>query len=183
MASNSEDTWLDAAYSRFESEGLSAVRVEAIARDIGATKGSFYWHFGNRQALIDAVMARWEREQTDEIIALADLGGSPEERMTRLYSIVATRVEHRSGEATLYVEAESEGVADAVARVSRRRIGYIADILTELGFARDEAVNRSTIALAAVLGLQQLVAATGDAVLGENGRAITESALRMTLAR
>ena len=60
MASFSADDWVDAAYRRFNEGGLAAVRVEAVARDLGATKGSFYWHFTDRGALVDDVLTRWE---------------------------------------------------------------------------------------------------------------------------
>ena len=81
MASFTADDWIDAAYRRFNDAGLSAVRVEAIARDLGATKGSFYWHFADRGALVDAVMARWEQTETDRVIELVERADDPEERL------------------------------------------------------------------------------------------------------
>ena len=51
-ASTSKQAWLDAAYATFRSEGLAAVRVEPLARSLGATKGSFYWHFHDRAELV-----------------------------------------------------------------------------------------------------------------------------------
>lgn len=183
VARESTRTWLDAAFSRFQSGGLAEIRVEAIARDIGATKGSFYWHFSNREALVLAVMSRWEQEQTNRVIDGADQADSPQERLGRLYGIVHEMFERRNGEATLYVQAEAEGVREIVARVTQRRIDYVAQILEQLGFDRSEAQNRSTIALAAVLGLQQLMAGTNATELRENMAELTEAALRMTLGR
>ena len=178
----SRELWIDAAYKRFEQSGLSSVKVEAIAKDLGATKGSFYWHFNNRKSLIDAVMERWERSETDQIIVVAESSDTPQERLSVLYKVVAARASQRRGEVTLYVDAKREGVQEIVARVSERRVGYIADILVELGFERDEAVRRGLVATAVVLGLQQLVVGAGQSRFKVSDE-FTVTALQMTLAR
>jgi AcrR family transcriptional regulator len=57
--SQSRDDWVDAAWQLLGEAGVDGVRVEALARKLGVTKGSFYWHFKNRQDLIDALFDRW----------------------------------------------------------------------------------------------------------------------------
>ncbi|HEY0817061.1 MAG TPA: TetR/AcrR family transcriptional regulator [Pseudonocardia sp.] len=156
MARESAQSWRDAAYATFVDRGLRAIRIEALARDLGATKGSFYWHFGNRGELVSAVMARWEREETDRIIELADVAGSPRKRLETLYRVVGSRAHTAGGESTLYTEAADEGVDAVVERVSQRRIAYIAGILAELGVEAEEAELRATVALAGAVGLRQL---------------------------
>ncbi len=175
-ASTSRQTWIDAAYATFRDEGLAAVRVEPLARSLGATKGSFYWHFTDRAELVAAVVARWEAEHTDAVIALAQTGGDARARVEALFTAVASR---RHDSARLYVEAAAEGVSDVVARVSQRRVDYLADLLVELGQDPDEARRRSSVALAAVVGLGQL-AAVG--VRPDDPAALTATALAMTLA-
>ena len=177
MASLSRDAWLDAAYDVFNRSGLPAVRVEPLAKSIGATKGSFYWHFVNRAALIDAIMDRWEQLETDNIIVLAEQVATPLERLETVYTLVGERMMLRGGERTLYSEAESEGVSAVVARVTGRRIDYVASILNDLGFR--DAQERAAVAVSAAIGLQQLVAG-GWHSLGHRG--ITDALLRMSLA-
>jgi AcrR family transcriptional regulator len=150
----SADDWADAAYSRFREEGLGGVRVEAIARDLGTTKGSFYHHFADRAALIGAVMERWEREQTDEFIVEADAAPGPRERLETLFIGIAQR--RIPGEDSLYLDAEREGVSDRVRDVTARRVAYVAEAIVELGFAPAQARLRSLAVVAAVLGLEQL---------------------------
>lgn len=176
-------SWVDAAYEQFCRAGIGSVRVEALARALGATKGSFYWHFANRKALVDAVMDRWEATETEQVIAAANAGGTAAERLELLFAAVAGRATPRHGEVTLYVEAAAEGVRDHVARVTERRLTYLAQILVELGFDRGEAFRRAMIATSVVLGLQQVAAGTGQDVLGVAGAGLTATALRMTLAR
>jgi AcrR family transcriptional regulator len=56
MARLTREDWLDAAYRRFSDDGIAAVAVEPVARSLGATKGSFYWHFADRRAARLAVV-------------------------------------------------------------------------------------------------------------------------------
>ncbi len=149
------DAWVDAAYERFRHEGLAGVRVEAVARDLGATKGSFYWHFADRRELVDAVMARWEVQETDRYIAEVGVELDPRRRIEALVAMVGQR--RPPGEDRLYMAAVAEGVGDVVARVTRRRIDFIADALTEHGIEPGEAERRALIAVGIVLGIEQLV--------------------------
>lgn len=89
----------------------------------------------------------------------------------------------RQGEVTLYVDADSEGVGAAVARVSQRRVDYITTILLDMGFDRAEAARRATITLATVLGLLQLRAATGDEFAVLDDTALMRTAFDMAITR
>lgn len=66
------DDWLDAAFSAVVEGGFDKVRVLLLADTLGVTRGSFYWHFVDRAALVSALLARWrEREQaTNQALAL-----------------------------------------------------------------------------------------------------------------
>jgi AcrR family transcriptional regulator len=58
------EDWLRAARLALLNKGPAAVRVEPLARELGVTKGSFYWHFAGRKALLEALIAEWEEEET-----------------------------------------------------------------------------------------------------------------------
>ncbi|TYB56998.1 TetR/AcrR family transcriptional regulator [Nonomuraea sp. PA05] len=184
MASSGRITakmWVDAAYARFTKAGLDAVRVEAIARDLGTTKGSFYWHHADRGELVRAVMERWEAEETERFIEIASAESEPPARLRALFTAVATRAGRRDGESRLYLEAEREGVREAVTRVTRRRIDFVAGLLGELGFDKEEAERRGALALAVVLGLQQLERGTDLPVLRDPA-VLAATAFAMTTA-
>lgn len=177
-ATTTQQDWVDAAYSAFLADGLAAVRVEPLARVLGATKGSFYWHFADRAALVGAVVERWEAQETDAVIALAEAGGTPAQRLEALFGAVA-RMRRTPATALLYTQAAAEGVGDAVRRVSQRRVDYLAGLLVELGHGPDEARRRSLVALATVLGLQQLEHVGLDAL---DDAGLVPTALAMVLA-
>ncbi len=149
--------WVAAAQRAFLAGGLSAVRVEVLARELGVTKGSFYWHFADRRALVGAVVERWENAHTDVMIAESQRGADPADKVRRLVTAVSAGFGRTSGEELLYVEAEREGIQAALNRVTDRRLDYLAGLLIELGQPRPEAERRAALALAAAIGMQQLL--------------------------
>ena len=56
------EQWAEAALGAIATGGIKAVAVEPLAARLGVTKGSFYWHFADRRALIDAALERWEAQ-------------------------------------------------------------------------------------------------------------------------
>lgn len=174
------DDWLEAAYTRFVTDGPPGIRVEVIARDLGATKGSFYWHYADRSALVEAVMKRWEHNETDILIDMANAGGTPCEKLTLLYQEVGKTISRRRGETRLYVEAATDGIGDFVRRVSQRRIDYVSSVLESAGVPAAEARRRGTISLATAVGLEQLRSATAFSTA--DSEELTKSAIRMAFS-
>lgn len=162
MARLTREDWIEAAYRAFSSDGVAAVRVEAVARGLGATKGSFYWHFADRRALVDAVLERWDERETEGIIAAVDHIADPAQRLWALLETIAHRTPDRSGERTLYADAAALEVRDAVTRSTERRVSYTASVLEALGLERGEARRRAVIVVAAVIGYAQLAAGGWD---------------------
>ncbi len=64
--------WLDAAYDLLLEGGASAVKILPLAQRLGQSRTSFYWHFKDRQALLDALIDRWEQLNTGRLIARAE---------------------------------------------------------------------------------------------------------------
>ena len=60
--------WLQAALAVFVEEGIDEVRVTRLADDLGVTRGSFYWHFANRDELIDGLVEYWRSKNTSAIV-------------------------------------------------------------------------------------------------------------------
>lgn len=75
-----KDDWLRAARLALLHRGRDGVRVEALARTLGVTKGSFYWHFKDRRALMEALLHEWEEETqllTDALRSADSRGALP----------------------------------------------------------------------------------------------------------
>ncbi|NLB15124.1 MAG: TetR/AcrR family transcriptional regulator, partial [Gammaproteobacteria bacterium] len=88
----SANDWAQAALDLIAEEGVHAVAVEPLARRLGVTKGSFYWHFPSRDALLRAALERWEQVELDEVFARLEAVVDPRERMRELFLRVAHEV-------------------------------------------------------------------------------------------
>ena len=113
-----QEDWISAGYDALAAGGVAAVSVDALARSLGVTRGSFYWHFAGRRELLDAVFARWERENTTEMIPEVVGIEDPVERLRLVFREVYDKPVDRV-ELVLAAEAEHPLVAPAVARVTR----------------------------------------------------------------
>ena len=153
--------WVTAALAALAEGGLAAVAVEPLAARLGATKGSFYWHFAGREALLEAALARWEQVETDAVIALGDAEPDRLARMRALLTI-ALRPPGASVELALQPSAGHPLVGPALVRVTRRRLEYLGAVFRDLGFGPEEAERRSLLAYTAYLGHTQLGHATPD---------------------
>ena len=157
--------WAAAALQALSRTGVDAVAVEPLATRLGATKGSFYWHFKDRESLVRAALDLWEQEQTEAVIGgLSQLSG-PQERLRALVDLVLTHGgDDEDPVVTLSRDARHPAVAAALERVTRRRIDYITAQLTELGMPQPEAARRAAVAYAAYVGWWQLRGLVPDVV-------------------
>ena len=157
----SRDDWITAALAAIADGGLAAVAVEPLAARLGATKGSFYWHFENRDALVDAAIRRWEKETTTDVAEEigADRDG-PASQFRRLVVGVIERAEQDQIGPALLASAAHPSVAPALQRVTAARLDVIATVLRRLGFPPAEARRRALLAYSAYLGHAQLARST-----------------------
>lgn len=157
--------WADAALAAMrEGGGLAAVAVEPIAARLGTTKGSFYWHFANREALIEGALARWAEAETEEIIAAVETEPDPEKRLRRLFTEVTKPATADPLEISLLASTDHPQVAAALRQVTERRIAYLTQLFTELGFTGTTARQRGLMAYSFYLGHTQLGHATPSAL-------------------
>jgi len=88
----SADDWAQAALDLIAEQGVSAVAVEPLARRLGVTKGSFYWHFPSRDALLQAALERWEAVEQESIFGSLEQVADPRERLRALFQLVGHEV-------------------------------------------------------------------------------------------
>lgn len=154
--------WARAALTAIGEGGLGAVAVEPLAARLHATKGSFYWHFPNRRALIDAALKRWEQDHTEAIITAMETEPDPAERLRKLFTFVVGLAPRDRIEIALLATADDPAVAPVMQRVTRRRIRYVAAQYEQLGVSEAEAYGRAVTAVSVYLGHLQLAHAAPD---------------------
>jgi AcrR family transcriptional regulator len=145
------DTWTGVALQAIAEGGLAAVSVEGLARRLGATKGSFYWHFENRDALIAATLAAWEAGETVEVATM--LAPLPD-AASRLRVLLRAALDDRPGarvEAGLLADSNVSVVHASLERATRARTRYLRELFEDLGVADPR--SRATTGFAIYLGL------------------------------
>jgi AcrR family transcriptional regulator len=146
--------WTKAALVAIADKGVGNVSIERLARELGATKGSFYWHFKDRPALIAAALERWERDYTDRIIErLSDID-YPRERFRAL--LESAFVDHPGVliDANLLAAADDPMIGVVLERVARKRLAFVDRIFAQIGAPGGS--DRALLAFSAYVGLAQL---------------------------
>jgi AcrR family transcriptional regulator len=157
----SRQSWVQAALDAIAEAGLGAVAVVPLAKRLGATKGSFYWHFANREALVEAALAEWEHSHTYAVIAEIEASSDdPFQQLRLLFKRVTALAARDRIELALLATADHPTVRPVLDRVTRRRVDFVAELFQRLGFSRAQAKRRALLAYSAYVGHAQLVHAT-----------------------
>lgn len=158
MAAESErlgpEAWVAAAFSVLAKGGLEAVRVERLAERLGVTKGSFYWHFKDRRALLEAVLDAWEEEATASVIARVDSKrGTPKERLAVLMRLTTAVDEGAAVEHAIRAwGATDSGVRRRLSKVDQTRQAYVRALLVGAGLTSARATARARLFYLALIG-------------------------------
>jgi AcrR family transcriptional regulator len=166
----SRNDWLLAGFRGLVAHGPAALQVQALARDLGTTKGSFYWHFKDLGDLHAALLDLWQTRalppetETEPVAQAATV-------LRRLVQQAANHDDPALGvasvDAALRAWARSEpAAAAALARVDRARLDRLSELLTRCGVTNPELARAL---YASAIGMADLSARDGhdnDSALG-----------------
>lgn len=151
----SQDEWISGAFEALCEGGIDALRVEPLAKRLGVTKGSFYWHFDNRRALHIAMLESWEQQSTSAMIDQIDrITGSPAQQLRDLmHQATAPNPVSDAIETAIRSWAMTDDVvAQATQRVDERRLDYAANLLRGSGLPAAAARRRARLLYRALIG-------------------------------
>jgi AcrR family transcriptional regulator len=162
--------WVQEALNVLAASGVDGVRVEILARTLGVTKGSFYWHFKDRRELLDRVLQEWRRRATLAIIERLEGSHEPLER--RLQRLLRLPLEARGAEAGAEVELSvrlwgryDERALAVLREIDELRLKYIARLLEELGATKTEANARAILVYSYMRVSRSLISANDKATM------------------
>jgi AcrR family transcriptional regulator len=164
--------WIRAGIVQLAREGVESVRVEVLARELGVSKGSFYWHFRDRDELLMQILQSWENSEAEWLSA--EESGQTEKgnaaiRWARFVERSADpeRIREEIGVRTW--ARRDERVALRVADVEKRKVRVIANILADVGFACDAAESWSEMVCLVYSGWLDRSARDGEFRLAGKG--------------
>lgn len=144
------EDWEEAALDIIATRGIGALSIPDLARTLGVTKGSFYWHFATLADLIAASVSRWEQSDRialDEVREIADAAA----RLEALFVQAMEAERAQSLFLTLSISPSAK-VAAVIRRVSDRRIRLLIDSYRELGLAEQLAHQQALLTYSAYIG-------------------------------
>lgn len=152
--------WIETGLAVLAESGMEAVRVEPLAKRMGVTKGSFYWHFKDRNDLLDAIVTQWVEIDTSSIIDRVNrLDADPKTKLLQLFELAISDDGLTPGLADGSIENAIRAwanndvkVAAIVERVDRQRLNYTKDLFLAIGFSEVEASVRARLAYYSLVG-------------------------------
>ena len=143
----SPQVWIDAGLSELITSGANALAAESLARKIGTTKGSFYWHFKDVPDFQSAVIKHWQNEAFTNVVQALEDGGNAEHRLRRFGKDILSSTHDPAMRAWACTDKTA---AKAIAQVDAERLKYLVSLLRQLGISNDDFARSC---LAALVGL------------------------------
>jgi AcrR family transcriptional regulator len=153
--------WIQAATDALAEEGLTGLRVEVLAKRCGVTKGSFYWHFRDRQELLDEVLNLWKDGRIRDVSKQAKgEPGKPLEQIVRVIDVYSSSRNRRGIQIELAVRdwaRRDAKAASVVEEVDQWRLKSAKDLFVASGMTPQEAASRSLLLYAYSFGLSLMI--------------------------
>ncbi len=152
------EDWEQAALQMLAELGMAGLAIEPLARRLGVTKGSFYWHFNDRGELLHAALRRWELTDQHNLETLLNVDLPAAEKLAAFFR--ANSRQHRTHQVYAALisaagrKAEQSWIADLLNQVDRRRIDYLIRAYLELD--AETAEFRARLAYYAYVGFLQM---------------------------
>lgn len=140
--------WINAATELLVRRSIDAINVDTLAKNLGVTRGSFYWHFIDREDLLLRMLDSWRNAATEQVITRFEREGvTPRELISELLDLpFRGKAAGRASSIELAIRAwarRDDVARKAVDMVDTQRLSYIAQCFTALDFDIAEARARS----------------------------------------
>ncbi len=144
--------WLTIGIKTLVEKGIEAVRVDPLAKLLNVTRGSFYWHFKNRDELLAEILQEWEARNTHSVIEqIEGLDSTPSDKLLSLFE-TAAEDDDCLEKAVRVWSVNDVNAAVAIKRVDQQRLEYLQNLFLQLGFSEIDAKVRAQIVYSVRLG-------------------------------
>lgn len=153
----SRDAWLDAAGAAIAEGGFDDVRVLTLAKRLGVTRGSFYWHFRDHAELIVSFLDRWRDRRLSELVYLSESGDEKATELRRIFTLALSEPAWNTRQMRVELAVRDFARRDAnaakiVAEVDRARIDHCAALLEKIMTDKEQAHDLALLLYVATIG-------------------------------
>jgi AcrR family transcriptional regulator len=142
----SKEEWLDKALEAINKEGFGRLKIDHLVTSLGVTKGSFYWHFKNRNNFVLELIEYWDAKFTILVIKhIENFEGNGRERLLELMLFIT---HHQLAQYDFAIQALAQNepkIFPMVKEVLSRRFAYVASLFSEMGFRGGDLKFRSRV--------------------------------------
>lgn len=143
---HSKNDWLEAALEMMGEGSLADLTIEKLAKRLNVAKSGFYWHFRNRQALLDALLEYWEEDLTHSVTENQELLSlEPRARLNATAHAILRFDLARHDLAVRHAAEKDEKIAEVVQRITESRLDFARHVFSELGFVGDDLEMRAML--------------------------------------
>jgi len=172
----SKAEWLEAALEFLARGNIDRITVEGLAKHLGIAKSGFYWHFSNRDELLQELLKYWLHEITEIITVNKEfLAMEPRVRLHKTAEMLHDYKLTRYEMAVRQWAQHDKEAARVVRKANRMRMDYLLLAMSELGITGDEAEMRAMTYLCYVTWEPH----TFQEVTRKKRRAMIDSRVRM----
>ncbi|MGE2691422.1 TetR/AcrR family transcriptional regulator [Mycolicibacterium pulveris] len=153
----SVDSWIEAGYTILAEEGIKALKLDRLCARVGATKGSFYWHFSDMASYRAALVTAWGELRDEDRRFFADASGiPPRARLSQMMASLVT-ARHWTLERAMREWARTDAAVAASVRASDQRVlDAVRQAFLDYGFDAEDADVRANATFAAGIGFLHL---------------------------
>ena len=150
--------WLLAALELFVAEGIDAVRITRLADELGVTRGSFYWHFSNRDDLIESLVAYWRDKNTSVIVEAVNSATSLSDGIFNFFDtcVDSNQFDPRLDLAIREWARRSQDIREQIDLADSTRVKAITDLFSRYAYPMPEAFIRARVIYFAQIGFYAL---------------------------
>ena len=139
------DQWLLKALELFGKSGEGGLHIEKLARAIGVSKSGFYWHFRDRDDLLDQLLDYWAHEYTDVVAGNPLFEMAPPRRRLIMIATAVFEQNLTKFDVAFFTWANKEpAIARRVSKVIESRMNFTRQAFSELGFEGDDLEMRAS---------------------------------------
>ena len=150
--------WIAAALEALGAGGPDAIRIEALAAGLGVTKGGFYWHFNDRQALLDEMLDTWEKAMVEDVITQIEHQHTDARAKVQHLFELAPSADFAVELAIRDWSRRDSGVAERLRRVDNRRMNWLRSLFGQFCTQDDDIEARSMLTYSLLIGSYFIVA-------------------------
>lgn len=170
--------WIKAATEVLVDKSIDAVRVDVLAKGLKVTRGSFYWHFQDRDDLLKQLLKSWRDAATEQIIQRFEHSGADPKALVRELSSLPFHGKAAVTSASIELAIRAWARRDDMARqfvdeVDAKRLSYVSQCFVALGFSFQDAAMRAFVLYSYMIS-ESLMHGQGTDTQREHRRAFVE---------